>query len=67
MYIYIYIHTHIYTYMYIYIVRKAEKFEVQIAAHKFSKHPEKREAAYPGYKRKVAINLEIGVLLLMCC
>ena len=31
-------------------------------AHKFHKHREKRDAVYPAYKRKLAIDLEIAVL-----
>jgi len=44
------------------ILRKAEKIEAQVKSHKFHKNPEKREAVYPTYKRKLALNLEISVL-----
>lgn len=44
------------------IARKAEKVEAQLKAHKYHKNPEKREVVYGAYKRKLAIDLEIGVL-----
>ena len=44
------------------LVRKAEKVEAQLASQSLHRDKQQRESVYPLYKRKLAIDNEIGVL-----